>query len=104
MRSRAPALLCASLLACAVTPGVAAASKDGAGIAPYAAEVDQSDLTALDGQGVDLKETGFDPEKAEQQRIALYLTPGQASALEAKGVAVTAAPIEKAAKKDPADG
>ena len=88
MRSRAPALVLASLLALAIAPAAASAAEvEGANIAPYKIVVDNADEAAILGDiGYDMHESGYDNGDTSSQELAVYLSPKEAATLEARGV------------------
>ena len=91
MRSRAPALLVASLL-CAVFAAPAAGA-EGENLEPYRATIDDADAGALLAAGVDVEHTGFKAGEGEQT-VHLSLFPSQADTLEDRGVELEAVEVE----------
>jgi hypothetical protein len=106
MRSRAPALLAASILTLALAPAAASAAKvEGANIAPYKIVVDSADEAAILADiGYDMHESGYDNGDASSQELGVFLSPREAATLEAKGVATEAVPIEAPRAKNLAKG
>ena len=71
MRSRAPALLLASILALAFAPAAAAAKAEPANIAPYKIVVDNADEAGILADiGYDMHESGYDTGDASSQELA----------------------------------
>src|ERR1044072_6854634 len=103
MRSRAPALAVASLLACALTPAAASAAS-GDYLRPYQATVDSAQAATLAAKGFDLQEGGYDPSKTYDQQTGIVATAKQAADLESDGSDVTAQAPEKAVAQSKAIG
>ena len=106
MRSRAPALLLASILTLVFAPAAAAAAKaEPANIAPYKVVVDNADEAGILADiGYDMHESGYDNGDTSSQELAVYLSPTEAATLEARGVDTTAVPIEAPQAKSLAKG
>ena len=104
MRSRAPSLLAATLLACALAPAAAfgaSASSASEVVWPYTAEVDNpSDVAELGKIGVDLTESGYDAGDSATQELGVYITPDQADTLESRGISLAKESVGAPTPKD----
>jgi hypothetical protein len=89
MRLRAPALLLASLAACAISPAAASAADS---LLPYSAEVTAEQAGLLNDQGFDIAESGFDATDGSSQNVEFVATQRQVAGLKRDGIA--AAPME----------
>ena len=95
MRGRAPAALCAAVMALMLAPVAATAAAEEY-LEPYSTTIDEYGAGELQKAGVDLGHAGYDPGKSYAQSIEVELFPSQARALEARGVELEQLELERA--------
>src|SRR3954470_19482471 len=100
MRLRAPALLLASLAACAISPAVASADSP----LPYSAQVTAEQLAAFTDAGFDVGELGYDPSDGGRQEVQFVATKADLAHLEREGISAAPLPLERPAAKSKAVG
>ena len=100
MRLRAPALLLASLAACAITPTMASAADSPM---PYSVELPAAGASILRDQGFDLHEGHLDAGSADEH-AEIIATKAEVAKLKQAGATVTALELDAAVAKDPALG
>ena len=101
MRFRAPAVLLASLAACAI-PATAAFAVESP--MPYAAEVTADQVSVLGKKGFDVGELGFDPSGAATQQVQFIATEDQAKDLARDGITAERLAVDAPVAKSKALG
>lgn len=100
MRLRAPALLLASLAACAITPSMASAADS---LLPYSVEATPSQVLELAEQGFDMHEGDVDDDKG-LTRFEIVATKAEVAELKRSGVVAEPLALDAPVAKDPALG